>query len=96
MKTGRPRKNIDKTLFEDLCRIHCTEEEILGVLHVSDKTLVSWCKREYGSTFSDTYKKYSAEGKMSLRRWQIQAAKAGSVPMLIWLGKQWLGQSEPE
>lgn len=34
------------------------------------------------------------EMRMSLRRWQYEKAKEGSVPMLIWLGKQYLGQRE--
>ena len=31
---------------------------------------------------------------ISLRRAQYQVAKDGNPTMLIWLGKQWLGQSE--
>ena len=31
---------------------------------------------------------------MSLRRKQMEVAMAGTPSMLIWLGKQWLGQSE--
>lgn len=31
---------------------------------------------------------------MSLRRWQLEAAKKGNVVMMIWLGKQMLGQIE--
>ncbi len=33
---------------------------------------------------------------MSLRRRQYSAAMDGNSTMLIWLGKQWLGQKEPE
>lgn len=29
-----------------------------------------------------------------LRKWQWKAAEEGSIPMLIWLGKQELGQSD--
>jgi hypothetical protein len=32
--------------------------------------------------------------KMSLRREQVRLAKQGDRTMLIWLGKQYLGQSE--
>lgn len=31
---------------------------------------------------------------MQLRDWQLQAAKKGNVAMLIFLGKQYLGQSD--
>lgn len=45
--------------------------------------------------FSDVYKKYSAKGKISLRRYQFQQAEK-STAMAIWLGKQYLGQTEKE
>lgn len=94
---GRPLKEIDKKQFEGLCSIFCTEEEICLLLETTDKTLNKWCKRTYGMDFSDSYKKFSAHGKMSLRRKQRDVALKGSVPMLIWLGKQFLGQKdEPE
>jgi hypothetical protein len=32
--------------------------------------------------------------KQSLRRWQIQSAQKGNIAMLIWLGKQYLDQSD--
>ncbi len=35
-----------------------------------------------------------ARGRASLRTWQFQAAKAGNTKMLIWLGKQLLGQKD--
>ena len=91
---ARPRKEIDKSQFEKLCGIQCTEEDICGVLDVTDKTLVGWCKRTYGVGFSEAYKKCSAGGKMSLRRYQIDCAKRGNASMLIWLGKQYLGQKD--
>jgi hypothetical protein len=31
---------------------------------------------------------------MSLRQWQLKKAKEGNVVMLIWLGKQMLGQQD--
>ena len=46
--------------------------------------------------FSDTFKKVSAVGKMSLRRAQYKAAIDGNTTMMVWLGKQWLGQREPK
>ena len=34
-----------------------------------------------------------ALGRISLRRWQFQAARAGNAAMLIFLGKNYLNQS---
>ena len=35
-----------------------------------------------------------AELCVNLRHWQLEAAKSGNTQMLIWLGKQYLGQSD--
>ena len=91
---ARPRKEIDKRTFEKLCGLQCTLEEICDFLDVTDKTLRAWCKRTYREGFSESYKKYSANGKIALRRAQMQAAEKGNARLLIWLGRNWLGQSE--
>jgi hypothetical protein len=92
--TGRPKKEIDKKIFESLCEIQCTQEEICNVFDVSDKTLTRWCQENYDLSFSDIFKRKSAGGKTSLRRWQFDKAKQGNITMLIWLGKQYLGQRD--
>ena len=93
MAGGRPRKEIDKSLFEKLCGLQCTKEEIAGVVEVSEDTVERWCKRTYKATFSEVYKKFSAKGKMSLRRLQFKLAEK-SASMAIFLGKQYLGQTD--
>ena len=93
MATGRPRKEIDNKIFENLCGLQCTLEEIAGVFDCSVDTIERWCKREYGETFADTYKKHSAKGKMSLRRAQFKLAEK-SAAMAIFLGKNYLGQKD--
>lgn len=92
-KMGRPRKEISKDQFEKLCQMQCTEEEMCGFFGVCEDTLNSWCKRTYELTFSDSFKKFSQDGKISLRRWQFKMAEH-NVSMAIWLGKQYLGQSD--
>jgi hypothetical protein len=93
-KAGRPNKDFDKKQFESLCEIMCTQSEICSILGTTDKTLVKWCKRTYKMDFSECFKRFSASGKMSLRRKQFEVARSGNVSMLIWLGKQYLGQTE--
>ena len=93
-KMGRPAIEIDQSVFENLCKIQCTETEIAGVFDCSIDTINRWCKKTYGVTFADIYKKKSAAGKMSLRRWQFDTAKRGNATMQIWLGRQYLGQTE--
>lgn len=97
MAGGRPRKEIDKKIFENLCGIQCTQEEICAFLEVSDKTLTAWCKCTYGKSFSEVFSEKRGLGKISLRRAQYEKALEGNPTMLIWLGRQYLGQvDKPE
>lgn len=88
MAGGRPPKVIDYALVERLASIQCTQEEIANILEVSTKTL------QRDEKFCLIYKKGLDNGRMSLRRYQWEAAKKGNTTMLVWLGKQYLGQSD--
>lgn len=90
---GRPRIEIDKDSFEKLCEIQCTLIEIAQFFRCCEDTIESWCKREYKSTFSEVYKKFSAAGKISLRRAQFRLAQT-NASMAMFLGKQYLGQRD--
>lgn len=84
---GRPRKEIDMKLVESLANIQCTQEEIACVVGCSVDTLT----RQPG--FAEIYKKGKETGKSSLRRTQWKLAKTNTT-MAIWLGKQYLGQTD--
>ena len=90
---ARPRKEIKQDAFENLCRIQCTKEEVCAVLGVTDKTLDAWIKRTYHSHFSEVFREKREYGKASLRRNQWKMAEK-NVAMAIFLGKQYLGQSD--
>ena len=98
-KMGRPVIPIDKKKFENLCAIHCTKAEVAGIFDCSEDTIENFCKKTYFDedgnpmTFSAVYKKYSANGKASLRRTQFRLAEK-SAAMAIFLGKQYLGQTD--
>ena len=87
------QSKISKVLFENLCSIQCTKEEICAVLEISDKTLDSWCKSNYNKSFSEVFKEKREFGKSSLRRKQWNLAEKNPT-MAIWLGKQYLGQRD--
>lgn len=90
---ARPRIEIDQDTFEGLCEIHCTLKEVAGFFKCSEDTIERWCERTYGEGFADVFGKYCQAGKISLRRYQYQQAQC-NPKMAIWLGKQWLGQTE--
>lgn len=99
---GVPRKEINFTMFEALCKLSCTEAEICDVLGVHNETLNARLKEHYFDDetgepqgFSQVYKRLSNFGMASLRREQFRSAvKKGNVLMQIWLGKQYLGQRD--
>ena len=81
---GRPKKQIDQKVFEELCQIQCTRNEICAVLDVTDKTLSRWCKETYDvPTFSAVYQAKALNGVTSKRRQFFKSEN----PMLIalWL-----------
>ena len=90
---GRRPKEIDQKQFENLCGLQCTYDEICSWFDVTDKTLNSWCKRTYGKNFSEVFNEKRGRGKISLRRTQWELAKK-NASMAIFLGKQYLGQSD--
>ena len=92
---ARPRKEIDKNQFAKLCDLQCTLQEIAGFFDCSEDTIERWCKRELKKSFAEAYKKYSVRGKISLRRFQMKMAEHNAT-MAIWLGKQYLGQTDKQ
>lgn len=92
-KMGRPEKTISQAQFEAMCSIQATEEEICLVLDVQPHTLNKWCRRIYGKTFCKVFREKRALGHVSLRRKQFHLADK-SPAMAIFLGKNYLGQSD--
>lgn len=96
---ARPKKKIDKKQFENLCALQCTEKDICEWFEVCEDTLNKWCKNTYKDEegepmcFSDVFKQKRVKGKVSLRRNQF-ALSASNAAMAIFLGKNWLGQTD--
>jgi len=91
---GRPRVEIDIDQLRNMVRIQCTAEECASVFECSVDTIDRRLKEEGYAGFADFLKRYSGEGKASLRRAQWKAAQDGNPTMLVWLGKQMLGQRD--
>ena len=93
---GRPRANINWDEIDKLCMIGATQEEVCAWFDIHINTLERALKRDKKC---NNFGEYSAakhcKGKVSLRRRQMQLALSGNATMLIWLGKQKLGQHEP-
>jgi len=86
---GRPKKyNLDTKQVEQLAGFGCTDTEIASFFDISRTTL----ERNYEQYMT----KGRESGKIRLRQMQWASAKKGNVAMLIWLGKQLLGQSDKQ
>lgn len=92
-KLGRPEKPINWEIFEELCHIQCTGDEIASFLKIGKGTLYDRVSKQYEEDFPTTYKRLSEGGKCSLRRAQFKMAQKNTA-MSIWLGKQYLGQKD--
>ena len=88
---GRPRIELDLKTVEGLALIGCEEAEIVTVLGISERTMRS---RKHEKRFAAAMERGRANGKKSLRRLQWEAANKHDRTMLVWLGKQFLGQKD--
>lgn len=90
---GRPRFEPDLAKVEQLAALQCTYEEIAAVIGCSLRTVKTLAKCQ---DFQDAYERGKEKGRASLRRMQWKTAEGGNTAMLIWLGKQMLGQAEKQ
>ena len=86
---ARPKKyDIDTKQLEQLASFGCTNREIASFFGCSEDLI----KKSYSSFLT----KGRDSGKIRLRKLQWNAAEKGNTPMLIWLGKQILDQTDKQ
>jgi hypothetical protein len=84
---ARPKKEIDERQVRELAGMGCSYAEIAAVVGCDASTLT----RRFAQVIKDGHEHRNA----SLRRTQYDVAVNGKHPtMLIWLGKQYLGQTD--
>lgn len=86
--------NPDREVLESACAFQATQKEVASWFGIGIETLSRRIKESYGITFEELFKEKRLFGKVSLRRAQFQVAMDGNPTMLIWLGKQYLGQKD--
>lgn len=93
-KVGRPLFDFTGKIdvIRQLASIQCTDEEIAAAVGCSQDTLARGRKRD--ADLDEAILTGRANGRMSLRRAQYKRAMGGNAAMLIWLGKQVLGQKD--
>jgi len=86
---ARPKKhNLDTEKVEQLAGFGCTNTEIASFFGC-DESLIR-------KSYSEFLSKGRDKGKIRLRQLQWRAAERGNVSMMIWLGKQVLGQVDKQ
>jgi hypothetical protein len=95
MRTGRPKKEINWDLVDQLLGIFCTGEECAAVLGVDYDTLKTAVNRLKKMSFSEYSEIKKGAGRASLRRRQFRMSETNPA-MCIWLGKQYLGQKDTQ
>lgn len=85
---GQPRIVIPYDQVRKLSRLQCTQQEIADTLDISVDTL------QRDERFMELYRRGMSHGRMSVRRAQYRAMLQGNQTMLVWLGKQYLGQRD--
>lgn len=86
LPVGRDKKVVPPQQVEELASLGCTDKDIANFFGITDQTL--------RNNFLDNLIKGREDLKVSLRRAQIKLALSGNAVMLIWLGKNMLGQSD--
>ncbi len=88
-------KEIDWSLIDNMLIAGCLGTECAAAVGIHPETLYDRCKLDKGAGWSDYLQSKRAHGDGLLRAAQYQKAYKDQNPtMLIWLGKQRLGQKE--
>lgn len=97
---GRPKLDLDTMQFNgwdklDALIVWGSEAYCAKELGISISTLESRIQEKHGMTFHE-YRLKIREGAINIPilKKQLDVAMMGNVGMLIWLGKQYCGQSE--
>ena len=106
-KKGRPAKTWDAKdvdYFKRMCSRFGTRDGIAAVFGIDPKTLNKLIDEHLHDeikpddptplTFEEAFEVYSEAGKQAIREAQFEKALSGNATMLIWLGKQYLGQAD--
>lgn len=87
--------NIDWNQVAYWLEARCSGSQIADILGIHENTLYERCKTDLGLDFVAFKAKNRSKGEQNLRLAQYESAvKDKDRGMQIWLGKQWLGQTD--
>ena len=91
---GRPKKDFDWKMLDAILQYNASKKDCSDLLEVSEDTIERRIKTEYSCTFTEYRDRKMSKTRLKLSQKQVEVALAGNVTMLIFLGKNMLGQSD--
>ena len=95
-RVGRPEKEFDWKVLDSILQFGANLIDCSELLDVSEDTIQRKIKGEHGCTFTEYRTKKMGRMRVKLLQKQFEMAQNGNVALLIWLGKQHLGQAEKQ
>lgn len=93
-KVGRPKVEINWELMDGILQFGARLIDCREMLGVSDDTIQNNIRQKFGMTFSEYRDQKMSKIRIKLLQKQFESAMAGNTALLIFLGKQYLGQTE--
>jgi len=90
----RPEIPIDWNIVDRWLEADCTGTQVAGMLGIHADTLYNRVQKDKGVTFTVYSNEKKAKGDAQLKVKQYSEAMGGDRGMLIWLGKNRLGQKD--
>jgi hypothetical protein len=98
MAGGRPEKIVDWKLVDRLIEAGCNIDEVAGNFDMLGRTLGDKIVKKFGINYTQYSQTIRKKGTSKLRLSQydkaLDNATPGNAQMLIWLGKNLLGQKD--
>ena len=90
---GRPRVEIDQEMLARLAEMLFTASDCAIFLGCGVSTIDRRLKEAGWAGYGEFFHRHSAWARVRLRQAQWKSAMEGNASMQIWLGKQYLGQT---
>lgn len=91
---GRPKKELDWKVLDSILQFGANLIDCSDILNLSEDTIQKRIRDQFDLTFTEYRHRKMSKMRMKLLQKQFDVAMKGSTALLIWLGKQYLGQSE--
>jgi hypothetical protein len=88
----RARTPINYARVKELAWLQCPDAEIADSMGIDPAAFSR--RKKTDKQLREALRKGRADGKIAIRGYQLKSAKEGKPTVLIWLGKQSLGQTD--